>query len=120
LVLDRSASVIVELLDPDMILLDATGRQLALGGNRALLGDELIQFARASPLGAGRWRLDALLRGRGGTEAAVNAHAVNESFVLLDASPIALDAAKIGSTPGAAIVAVGRGDAEPAASPIAL
>lgn len=117
LLLDRTSSVTVELIGPGMAPTDATLRQLAMGANRALLGGELIQFARAVPLGGGRWRLEHLLRGRGGTEAAVSTHVAGESFVLLDGTPVPLDAALVGS---AVVVAVGLGDTEPVASPIAL
>ena len=120
LLFDRGPGMTVELLDPAMMLLDATGRQLALGSNRALLGDEIIQFARAAPLGAGRWRLTGLLRGRGGTEAAAAGHASGERFVLLDARPIALDPLEVGVLPGTQIAAVGFGDEAPALSSIAL
>jgi hypothetical protein len=120
LLFDRSASVTVALLDDGMALLDATGRQLAAGANRALLGSEIIQFAEAVPLGGGRWRLRKLLRGRGGTESAIPGHAGGESFVLLDMGPVALDPAIVGSAPGTEIVAAGRGDADPVASSIAL
>ena len=34
-------------------------------------GDELLQFGRAEPLGANRWRLSRLWRGRRGTEGAI-------------------------------------------------
>ena len=46
----------------------------------------MIQFARASAIGGGQWRLEGLLRGRGGTErAALTGHAAGTSFVLLPA-----------------------------------
>lgn len=120
LLLDRASAVTVELIDPAMDLRDANVRQLAAGANRALLGEELLQFARAVPLGSGRWRLEQLLRGRGGTEAAVSGHSAGERFVLLDGRAVALDPARVGTSPEAAIVAVGRGDNEPIASAIAL
>jgi hypothetical protein len=120
LLFDRSARVTVALVDPAMALLDATGRQLALGANRALLGEEIVQFARAEPLGGGRWRLSGLSRGRGGTEAAVTGHVVGESFVLLDAGPVALDPVLVGRAGGTRIAAVGFGDEAPVFSPIGL
>ena len=120
LLVDRSSSVTVTLVDPTMTLPTATGRQLALGANRALLGGELIQFARATPLGGGVWRLDDLLRGRGGTENAVAGHAAGEPFVLLDDTLLPLDPAKIGNAPGATVVALGRGDEDPVETAIAL
>ncbi len=91
-----------------------------MGANRALLGNELIQFARAAPLGNRRWRLEALLRGRGGTEDAIGLHLAGERFVLLDGKPVTLDPALVGSAAGTTISAVGLGDALPVVSPIAL
>jgi len=120
LLIDRGAGVIVRLVDPTMDLVDADGRQLALGANRALLGAEIVQFARAEPLGDGLWRLTQLLRARGGTEAGLANHAAGEAFVLLDTRPIALDPATVGDVPAARIAAVGFGDEAPVHAPIAL
>ena len=71
---DRSHTVTIAMLSNDMALTDATVRQLAMGANRALLGTELVQFIRAVPLGNRQWRLEGLLRGRGGTEQAIAGH----------------------------------------------
>jgi hypothetical protein len=120
LLLDRGAGVVIQLVDAGFDLHDATGRQLALGENRALLGAEIVQFGKAQPLGGGRWRLSQLLRGRGGTESGLAMHAVGESFVLLDGRPVALDGSVIGAAPGTEVAAVGFGDAEPIVAPIAL
>jgi Putative phage tail protein len=119
-VFDRTSALIIDLIDPALQLFDATGRQLAQGANRALIGNEIVQFARAEPLGNARWQLRLLLRGRGGTEAALGTHTVGEPFVLLNASPVALDPAQVGDVPGTQIVALGRGDAAPVASSIIL
>lgn len=115
---DRTNAVTIALLGDDMVLTDATVRQLAMGANRALLGSELVQFTRATPLGDGQWRLEGLLRGRGGTESAIAGHAIGEPFVLLDRTPVALDGAAIGHNPAATILAIGLGDSDPAAAPI--
>ena len=120
LLFDRSSSVTVELLAADMALADASPRQLAMGANKALLGSEIIQFARAVPLGNRLWRLEALLRGRGGTEWALDSHAIAERFVLLDAVPVALDPAQVGSAAGTVIAAIGKGDPDAVSSLIAL
>lgn len=120
LLFDRTSTLTVELADPAMALSPASGSQIAFGANRALVGSELIQFAGATPLGGGHWRLDRLLRGRGGTEAAVAGHAAGERFVLLDDRPVALDPATVGSVPGSLIVAAGRGDDNSVSTPIAL
>jgi len=116
---DRAGSVTVRLAASDLPLHDATMRQLAMGANRALLGSEIIQFAQAAPLGAGRWTLSGLLRGRGGTEAAVAGHVPGEAFVLLDGG-LALDPAAIGTAPQAALAAIGLADPAPVTAGIAL
>ena len=124
---DRRSTVVVELLAAGMDLADATARQLAQGANRALLGAEVIQFARAAPLGGRRWRLSGLLRGRGGTEALVDSHVAGESFVLLDERLTVLDGAGLdevgldGIGAGAALrlAASGLGDAEPVFAAVA-
>lgn len=120
LLFDRLHAVDVDLAGLDLALTNATQRQLALGANRALLGQEIVQFAAAEPLGAGRWRLSGLWRGRGGTEAAVYAHVPGEPFLLLDGSGTLLDPARIGTVPGSLIAAIGLGDAAAVTSPIQL
>ncbi|MBC2670922.1 phage tail protein [Novosphingobium piscinae] len=115
---DRASQVTVALLGPDTVLAEATGVRLAQGANRALLGDEIIQFARAEPLGAGRWQLSGLLRGRGGTEAAAAGHAVGERFVLLDDSLLVLDGTLAATADR--IAAIGLVDPEPVTSAVAL
>ena len=103
-----------------MLLLDASQRQLAQGANRALLGDEIIQFCRAIPLGARLWRLEGLWRGRGGTENAIASHSIGESFVLLDGNAVALDAEAVGAVPGSMIAAIGLAETAVVISPIHL
>jgi hypothetical protein len=75
----------VVLAHAEMELGDADAAALDRGVNLALLGDELVQFGRAEPLGGARWRLSQLLRGRRGTEAAAGVQKVGERFVLLEA-----------------------------------
>ncbi|WP_380783634.1 phage tail protein [Sphingomonas sp. R86520] len=82
---DRRGIFEVTLAHSDMALGDADAAALDRGVNLALLGDELVQFARAEPLGGVRWRLSGLLRGRRGTEAAAGAQAAGDRFVLLEA-----------------------------------
>jgi Putative phage tail protein len=120
LLFDRMSTVTVELLAEDMELTGATPRNLALGANRALLGNEIIQFGRAVPLGNRRWRLETLLRGRGGTESAIAGHVAGEHFVLLDGQPVALDPTLVGTASSAMIAAVGLGDTAPVVSAILL
>jgi hypothetical protein len=120
MLLEPRSSLTVELLSEDFALaaIDAAG--IANGANRALVGNEVIQFAEAEALGGGSWRLTGLLRGRGGTEAAAAAgHPAGTAFVLLDGRPVALDPAKVGPSQGRSIVALGLGDAEPVSAVIA-
>ncbi|WP_298093487.1 phage tail protein, partial [uncultured Sphingomonas sp.] len=63
---------------------DADDAALDGGANLALLGDELIQFARATGAGGGRWRLEGLRRGLRGTEAAIGGQRPGDRFVLLE------------------------------------
>ncbi|MDP3676241.1 MAG: phage tail protein [Novosphingobium sp.] len=120
LVLDWLNAVEIELVAPDLALAGASLAQLATGANRALLGRELIQFARVQSLGQSRWRLTGLLRGRGGTEWAIPGHGPGESFVLLDDTLVPLDPATVGDTAYARIAATGLADAEPVIAAIAL
>jgi hypothetical protein len=115
---DRTTEALVDLIDPHMSLSPATPRQLAMGANKALVGCELLQFGIAEPAGGGRWRLRHLLRGRGGTEAAISAHVAEERFVLLDGTATALDATAVGTARSASIVAIGPADPVPAISTI--
>ncbi len=54
------------------------------GANSALLGDEIIQFQYAEEIEPGKYTLSRLLRGRLGTEFAIDTHVLGERFVLLD------------------------------------
>ncbi|MCK9540996.1 MAG: phage tail protein [Novosphingobium sp.] len=117
---DRHSTLTVTLTRTATMLADASPRQLWAGANRALVGNEIIQFGRAERLGPGRWKLSGLLRGRGGTESGTAGHAPGEPFVLLDERLVALDPAVIGLTPGAEIVALGRRDDEAVSSPMRL
>lgn len=120
LLFDRHSTVEINLGAPDLLLQDTTLRQLAMGANRAVLGSEIVQFARAEPLGDGRWRLSGLLRGRAGTESAVGGHLAGEPFALLDGTGIPLSNDAIGTVPDTTIVAIGLADATPVQAPIAL
>ncbi|KVC62707.1 hypothetical protein WI72_09695 [Burkholderia ubonensis] len=58
------------------------------GANAAWLGGEILFFRNATQTAANTWTLSGLLRGRGGTEAAMTTHAAGERFVLLDPAAI--------------------------------
>lgn len=81
--IDDENSVDVELLDADQWLTSCDDEALAAGENLAVLGEELLQFGRATPLGGGRFRLSHLLRGRGGTEWACGSHGSTDQFCLI-------------------------------------
>jgi len=108
---DLASSIEVELASDAMWLESRSDDALVDGANLAAVGDELIQFGSAEPLGGQRFRLSRLLRGRRGTEWAAGSHAIGDSFTLIERdSLIALDA-PAGSVGGEArIMAVGVGD----------
>lgn len=63
--------------------LASTTKEGIIGGaNRAIIGDEVIQFETATHLGDNLWRLSGLVRGRYNTEAA--AWPIGTRFVLFD------------------------------------
>ncbi|ENY81856.1 phage tail protein [Sphingopyxis sp. MC1] len=80
---DRANSLVVELANSMMALESIGDAALLAGGNRAMVGGELLQFGTAESLGGGVWRLTGLLRGLAGTEDAM-AHGAGEPFALLD------------------------------------
>jgi len=115
---EADATVDIELASVDFALTTATPEALAAGANRVLIGGELLQFAEAVPLGGTNWRLRGLLRGRGGTEAsAQSGQAAGATFVLLDGTPLLVDAGKLGSATN--LAAIGLADSEPVTDPIA-
>lgn len=116
---DRASILIVDLLDENFTLSGTDMAGLTLGTNTARVGREMIQFAEATALGGGQWRLEGLLRGRGGTEFALDGHVVGEEFVLLDETLSAIDPALVGSGPAPEVVALGNLDVDPVTAPIA-
>lgn len=99
--------------DRDTELATADGAALASGANRLLVGDEIVQFMEAFPLGEGRWRLSGLLRGRGATEAeALAGHAAGTRVVLLDERLLVLDGASFDPATER-LAAIGLADAAP-------
>ncbi|HYD36117.1 MAG TPA: phage tail protein, partial [Allosphingosinicella sp.] len=110
---DARNSVEVELLNDSLWLESRSDAALASGANLAVLGDELIQFGLAIPLGDRRFRLSRLLRGRRGTEWAAGLHADGEAFALIEAESLASVDVPLGALGGEALVlATGLGDPE--------
>jgi hypothetical protein len=98
---DDENSIDIALIDTNQWLTSCDDDGLAAGANLALLGKELIQFGRATPLGGGRFHLSHLLRGRGASEWASTGHSVGDLFCLLSAGtlqPIPLPNWSIGAT----------------------
>ncbi len=86
---DETSAVEVQLADGELD--SATELEVLNGANlAALIGPdgraEILQFRDATDLGAGRYRLTGLLRGRRGTEDLIASRAAGDTFVLLDAS----------------------------------
>lgn len=73
----------IDLLDPNDELEAAGQTQMQNGANLAIIGNEVLQFGNAAETSTpGSWHVDYFFRGRKGTAHA--AHAVGETFVLLD------------------------------------
>ena len=101
LLIDELNAIDVQLVDSGGWLTSCNEDALAMGVNMAAVGNELLQFARVEPIGAGRFRLSRLLRGRRGTEWALSGHGSGEKFVLLDQGSvvsIAVPSDMIGAT----------------------
>ena len=81
--LDAVNAVDVRLIDEGQWLTSCDDEALAGGTNLALIGDELVQFGSAVPIGPGEFRLTRLLRGRAGTEWAIAGHASGDLFLLI-------------------------------------
>ena len=116
LYLEPDAAIEVELVASDLSLASALPTDLLAGANRALIGGELVQFASAIHGGGAAWRLQGLLRGRGGTEAAAaGGQAAGASFVLLNGTPVAAEGVSANTLEMAAI---GLVDTDPVRSPV--
>ena len=95
---DDAQILAVALLNPSMALESVDDAALLAGANRAMVGDELLQFGRAEPVDGTRWRLSRLLRRRAGSGSAT-VHPAGTGFVLVD------DSAAMLLPPAAAVVA---------------
>lgn len=59
---------------------------LIAGGNRAMLGDEVLHFGVATLTAPRTYTCSRLIRGQRGTEWAIGTHGANESFMLLNSA----------------------------------
>lgn len=120
LLFEPQARAVIELVADDLEFGDSDIDGLAEGANRVLIGGEVIQFARAVPLGQRRWQLTGLLRGRGGTEhIAAQGHLPQTVTVLLDDRLVALDPELVPPLNSSRIAAIGTGDTEAVIAPLA-
>jgi hypothetical protein len=109
--IDERNHAVVELLNDAMWLESRSDSALASGANLAVLGEELIQFGVAEPLGGRRFRLSRLLRGRRGTEWAAGLHSAGDPFATIEAGSLAVVEAPLGALGGEArLLATGLGD----------
>lgn len=93
---DMRNTIDVSLLRADMSLSSAGDEAVLAGANLCSIGSELIQFASAQLQPDGSYRLSRLLRGRYGTETAIDGHAAAETFVLLEMDSLARAALSLG------------------------
>jgi hypothetical protein len=92
-----------------MTLGNADAAGLDAGRNLAMLGNELIQFRAATPLGQNRYRLSGLYRGRRGTEWAIGSHGAGERFILIERDTLT-NLSVSAATAAVMVMAVGIGD----------
>ncbi|WP_454279041.1 phage tail protein [Sphingomonas sp. Marseille-Q8236] len=78
--IDRRGALVVTVAED---LADADAAAIEAGRNLAWVGGELLQFARAEPLGDRRWRLSELRRGLRGTEDRIGQAVPGTPFALI-------------------------------------
>ncbi|MBK5265124.1 MAG: hypothetical protein JJE34_07820, partial [Alphaproteobacteria bacterium] len=118
---DDVAMLDVELLADDMVLAGVSDDALLRGANLCLVGEELLQFGQVQQTGARQYRLSRLLRGRRGTEWAMDGHASGEKFLLIEIdSRQAVPDQYVRMGDALAMLAIGVGDVEPAAANITV
>lgn len=86
---DHSNSVTVRFLSGEERLQNISDANLLNNANALLVGDEIINFRNVTVLPDGSYQLSTLLRGRRGTEGAINTHKVGEKAFLLEADSMA-------------------------------
>ena len=74
-------------------LVSKTDAAVLAGENLCMVGQECIAFGTATLVGTNTYQLTHLLRGRRGTEFAINDHTTNELFVMLDGGLLELPVA---------------------------
>ena len=113
-VIDELAILEVEMVSDAMWLMSCDDIALCEGANLAIVGNELIQFGRADPIGPNQFRLWRLLRGRRGTEWATQGHVAGERFAIVESDAlrtIELGQASLGAEVSVRARGLGDGDA---------
>lgn len=80
-IIDNINNVLVNVNDNELSSISEIS--LLNGANVAILGNELIQFKNATLISTGVYKLTGLIRGKFGTEWAMNTHTLGERFVIL-------------------------------------
>ena len=115
LIFEPEATFELQLAADDLPLRSTTLEGLARGDNKALVGNEVIQFKDVQSLGMGHWRISGLLRGRGGTErAATSGCSSSTPFVLIDDTLMVLELEVNSVTQPLRFAAIGLADDTPA------
>ena len=118
---DRRHAIEVTLARDDMLLSDADASALDQGSNLCMVGDEIVQFGRAERIGARRWRLSELWRGRRGTEWAAGTTNPGDRFALLEgATLLAVDLPIDAIGARVDVLASGVGDTDPARTSVSV
>lgn len=79
---DTVTSCQVAISTPNVVLVNTTLAGMMNRTNRAIIGDEIVNFAEPDEVTPGTWQISHWLRGRKGTESV--AHSIGERFVMLD------------------------------------
>lgn len=89
-------------------LASASQTDVLNGANMIVAGPEVLQYCDAELVDVDTWELSRLLRGRRGTEWAINAHAIGERFVMLPVLNPAMSSSLLGRSLLYKAVTVGR------------
>lgn len=110
-IIDRNNVLLVQMHNSNMRLNDADHGQLLAGQNIAAIGQEIVQFGSAIPIGDDRYILSYLLRGLGGTEREMDGHGSDEDFIMLNGADLTeIAASQYTPFQPVEISALGRGD----------
>ncbi|WP_443972147.1 phage tail protein [Sphingobium sp. CR28] len=116
---DTISTLVVSLARPGDILRSVSEAALRAGENLCMIGQELLQFGSAEPLGVGKFRISRLARGLQGTEWSISSHGADEPFVLVDTSRfVRVDLSGSARGHPLDLRAVGVGDMVPATAPL--